>query len=119
MAEFTGPISYIEVDAWTATVALVAKGDTNAPGPALTLYADAPNTFIIPQLEVARRSWVLSLLQNAYIASKDVVLKTDDNTGMVTSVHVIAKQIFIEGTLKHPSGAGAHPETSNVKPMNP
>jgi len=48
------------------------------------LFSDAPNTHTIPQVELARRSWFLSLVQSAMV-QKDLVMVTYDDAGKLVS----------------------------------
>jgi hypothetical protein len=93
MAEYLGRVYMLYIDGSTAKVSVAkdAGKNENDVSPDLVLYNDAPATHTIPPLELARRSWLLSLLQNAYLGDKQVLVSFDDNL-LVTSVRVFVQK---------------------------
>lgn len=68
MPTVKGPVHSVYLD--NNTMWLIVLGEK--PVVPLTIFADAPGTSTIPQLELARRSWMLAMVQNCYVHKLDI-----------------------------------------------
>ena len=69
MAKTSGVVSSIAINPNKASFELGLLPRTR-----YVLYSDPPNTHTIPQLEIASRSWMLSLLQWSFNTRKEIAV---------------------------------------------
>lgn len=104
MAKTSGVVSSIAINPNKASFELGL-----APRTRYVLYSDPPNTHTIPQLEIASRSWMLSLLQWSFNTRKEIAV-THNPQMEVSQLEV---KVFIEpppsAPINVPIGTPAQP----------
>jgi len=108
MSKAEGTVTGVYIDQTAARFALCKPGHTLQE---FILYNDAPETHTIPQLELARRSWMLSLLQHAYVSNLtvDIAYSSDQ---IVTSMALMYYAFPLHG------GKAQHPNANPAQKPN-
>ena len=74
--EIVGRVRSIAINDHKVSFVLDPK---EGPHVRVVLYADPPNTALVPQTVMATRSWMFSLLQSAFTSARPVTAKVDES----------------------------------------
>lgn len=108
--EITGQVTAIVITEGRTRFVVDPAGMLTAPV-TFVLYEDPDGLHTIPQLELARRSWMLSLLQAAFVNGKEVVVSHDE-ASKATGIRirrVLEVKDISKGGAAIPIGTIAHP----------
>lgn len=110
--EITGQVTAIVITESRARFVVDPPGVLSAPT-TFVLYEDPDGIHTIPQLELARRSWMLSIVQAAFVHEKELVV-SHDGAGKATGIRV--RRVL---EIKDVSKTSAIPIGTLAKPIHP
>jgi len=107
MATIIGRVRSIAIN--DRKLSFMLDEDGSGPAVRLVLYEDAPNTALVSQMEMATRSWMLSLLQTAFNSGKPLTAHFDDKK-VVSQIEISQSHISVPdvpvGTSHVPKSGG-------------